>query len=190
LSEGQGTMTMRLAGLMMGLALVAAAQTAPLPQIRPHGAVKQLYVDNRAFVMLAGELHNSSASSVEYMKPIWDKLALMHLNTVIGTASWELVEPQEGKYDFALVDAQIQSARQRNMRLVLIWFATWALGRHAAWGWSPFGVEDLSVDGQVAARSEAGRAVEWCPEGGPRFAILHAGFTELARPVDRGVHGP
>jgi hypothetical protein len=37
--------------------------------------------------MLAGELHNSSASSVEYMKPIWDKLAAMHLNTVVGTVS-------------------------------------------------------------------------------------------------------
>ena len=118
-------MKIRLAGLLMGLASVAAAQTAPLPQIRQHGAVKQLYVDNKPFVMLAGELHNSSASSAEYMKPIWDKLAAMHLNTVIGTASWELVEPYEGKYDFTLVDEQIQNARQRHMRLVLIWFATW-----------------------------------------------------------------
>ncbi len=87
--------------------------------------MKQFFVDNKPFIMLAGELHNSSASSVEYMKPIWDKLASMHLNTVIGTASWELVEPEEGKFDFTLVDAQIQEARRRNMRLVLIWFATW-----------------------------------------------------------------
>ncbi|WP_321475945.1 DUF5597 domain-containing protein [uncultured Paludibaculum sp.] len=102
-----------------------AAQTAPLPQIRQNGMVKQLFVDNRPFVMLAGELHNSSASSVEYMKPIWDKLAAMHLNTVIGTVSWELTEPNEGQFDFSLVDAQVKEARQRNMRLVLIWFATW-----------------------------------------------------------------
>jgi hypothetical protein len=26
----------------------------------------------------------------------------------------------------------------------------WALGRNAAWGWSPFGVEDLNPEGQVA----------------------------------------
>lgn len=103
----------------------SGAQTAPLPQIRQNGAVKQLFVDNQPFLMLAGELHNSSASSIEYMQPIWDKLAGMHLNTVIGTASWELVEPSESRYDFSLVDAQIVNARQRNMRLVLIWFATW-----------------------------------------------------------------
>ena len=87
--------------------------------------MKQLFVDNKPFIMLTGELHNSSASSVEYMKPIWDKLASMHLNTVIGTVSWELLEPEEGKFDFSLVDAQLKEARQRNMRLVLIWFATW-----------------------------------------------------------------
>ena len=98
---------------------------APMPVIRQNGAVKQMMVDGKPFIMLAGELHNSSASSIEYMKPIWKKLEAMHLNTAIGTASWELVEPQEGKFDFALVDDQIHQARAHNMRLVLIWFATW-----------------------------------------------------------------
>ena len=31
----------------------------------------------------------------------------------------------EGKFDFSLVVNQITQARQRNLRLVLIWFATW-----------------------------------------------------------------
>ena len=102
-----------------------AVLSAPLPEIKKTGAVTQLFVDGRPFIMLAGELHNSSASSVEYMKPLWNKLAALNLNTVIGTVNWELLEPEEGKFDFTLVDAQINEARQRNMRLVLIWFATW-----------------------------------------------------------------
>ncbi|MBL0158619.1 MAG: DUF5597 domain-containing protein [Bryobacterales bacterium] len=106
-------------------AATCLAQPVPLPQIRQNGATRQLFVDNQPYIMLAGELHNSSASSVEYMKPIWDKLGAMHLNTVIGTVSWELIEPEEGRFDFSLVDAQITSARARDMRLVLIWFATW-----------------------------------------------------------------
>ena len=111
--------------LFLCAAVTCEAQTAPLPQIRQNGAVKQFFVDDKPFIMLAGELHNSSPSSIEYMRPIWDKLAALHLNTVIGAASWELVEPKEGKFDFSLVDDQINQARQRNMRLVLIWFATW-----------------------------------------------------------------
>ncbi len=78
--------------------------------------------------MLSGELHNSSASSIGYMKPIWDKLSAMHLNTVISTVSWELLEPEEGKFNFELVDAQIKEARDRDIRLVIIWFASWKNG--------------------------------------------------------------
>jgi hypothetical protein len=111
--------------LFVCAALSCEAQTAPLPQIRQNGEVKQFFVDGKPYIMLSGELHNSSPSSIEYMQPIWDKLAVLHLNTVIGAASWELVEPTEGKFDFSLVDDQINQARQRNMRLVLIWFATW-----------------------------------------------------------------
>jgi hypothetical protein len=103
----------------------AAKPSAPMPAIRTNGQVKQMMVDGKPLLMLAGELHNSSASSVEYMKPIWRKLAAMKLNTVIGTVSWELLEPQEGKYDFTLVDDQIRQARAHNMKLVLIWFGTW-----------------------------------------------------------------
>ena len=113
------------ASLMLCAASISAAQTTALPQIRPNGATKQLFVDDKPFIMLGGELHNSSASSIEYMMPIWDKLAVMHLNTVIGTVSWELIEPDEGKFDFSLVDSQIEEARQHNMHLILIWFATW-----------------------------------------------------------------
>ena len=101
------------------------AQTAPTPAIVANGPVKQMMVDGKPFLMLAGELHNSSASSIDYMTPIWKKLEAMNLNTVIGTVSWELLEPQEGKFDFTLVDDQIRQAHAHNMRLVLIWFATW-----------------------------------------------------------------
>ena len=72
-----------------------------LAQIRQNGSVKQFFVDDKPFIMLSGELHNSSPSSIEYMRPIWDKLSALHLNTVIGAVSWELVEPKEGKFDFS-----------------------------------------------------------------------------------------
>jgi len=105
--------------------LMSASAAVPLPEVKRNGAATQMFVDGAPLVMLAGELHNSSASSIDYMKPIWPRLAALNLNTVIGTVSWELTEPEEGKFDFTLVDAQINEARLRNLRLVLIWFATW-----------------------------------------------------------------
>ena len=87
---------LKFVALLVLTSAVALAQTAPgkspapMPQIKQNGAVKQMFVDGKPFIMLAGELHNSSGSSTEYMKPIWDKLARMNVNTVIGTVSWEL----------------------------------------------------------------------------------------------------
>jgi hypothetical protein len=75
--------------------------------------------------MLSGELHNSSASSLDYMAPIWERMVELHLNTVIAPLYWELVEPEEGRFDFALVDGLIEGARGHDLRLVLLWFATW-----------------------------------------------------------------
>ena len=119
--------------LFVPLLLLAAvsnsgAQTSSLPQIRRNGGVQQLFVDNRPFLMLAGELHNSSASSVEYMKPIWPRLSAMHLNTVLAPISWALLEPSEGHFDYTLVDGLIRDARAQNLRLVLLWFGTWKNG--------------------------------------------------------------
>ena len=128
---------MLLIKLLALIPVVMVAQTAgmteikttvPLPEIKQNGAVRQMFVDGKPFIMLSGELHNSSASSVEYMKPVWDKLDLMNLNTVVSTVSWELTEPEEGKFNFGLVDAQILEARKRDIRLVMIWFASWKNG--------------------------------------------------------------
>lgn len=85
----------------------------------------QLLVHGEPFLMLAGELANSATSDVELMKPVWPKLRAMHLNTVLAPVYWELMEPEEGVFDFTHVDAMIKQARQSNLKLVLLWFGTW-----------------------------------------------------------------
>jgi len=88
------------------------AQGNGTPHLEKRGAATQLIVDGKPFLMLSGELHNSSSSNLDYMKPIWPKLAATGLNAVVTPLSWELIEPQEGKYDFALVDGLINQARE------------------------------------------------------------------------------
>lgn len=104
----------------------AIAQT--IPHLEKRGHATQLIVNGQPFLVLAGELHNSSATSPAYLKPIWKKLVDMHLNTVLAAITWELTEPEEGKYDFSLVDSVIADARKNNMRLSLLWFASWKNG--------------------------------------------------------------
>ena len=105
-----------------------SAQQGDAPHLARNGAATQLIVDGKPFLILGGELHNSSSSSLEYMKPLWPKLADLGLNTVVTPLSWELVEPKEGSYDFALVDGLLEQARAAHQRIVFLWLASWKNG--------------------------------------------------------------
>ena len=98
------------------------------PHLENRGGVRQLIVDGKPFLILGGELHNSSSSSLAYMKTLWPILVEKKLNTVLAAVSWELIEPQEGKFDFTLVDGLIEGARQNQMHLVFLWFGSWKNG--------------------------------------------------------------
>lgn len=85
-------------------------------------------VEGKPFLILGGELLNSSSSSREFMRPIWERLVAQHLNTVLAPVSWELVEPEEGKFDFQLINELIADARTHHMHLVVLWLARWKNG--------------------------------------------------------------
>ena len=90
-----------------------------------HG-IFTLYVDDKPFFCRAGEIHNSSASDLDFMaENVWPALRDLHMNSVIVPVYWELTEPSEGTYDFTLTDGLIRQAREEGMRLILLWFGLW-----------------------------------------------------------------
>jgi beta-galactosidase GanA len=96
-----------------------------IPHLTKQGSSTQLIVDGLPFLILGGELGNSTASSSAYMKPVWASLKKMNLNTVIAPVYWELMEPKEGVFDFKLVDELIVNARANNLKVVILWFGAW-----------------------------------------------------------------
>jgi hypothetical protein len=105
-----------------------SAQDAGIPHLEQRGQATQLVVEGQPFLMLAGELYNSSSSSLDYMKPLWPRLAALPLNTVLTPLTWELVEPTEGKYDFSLIDGLLAQARENHLHIVFLWLASWKNG--------------------------------------------------------------
>ena len=104
--------------------LLLTAATEP-PKLDRRGQSTQLIVDGKPFLILGGELSNSAASSAAHMAPVWPKLRAAHLNTVLAPASWQLIEPKEGQFDFSSVDALLSGARRNQLHLVLLWFGAW-----------------------------------------------------------------
>ena len=159
-----------VAALAGGLLAAAAASAAELPRVQRNGQAIQLMVDGSPYLALGGELHNSSPSSPAYMAPIWDKLQRNGVRTVIGSASWELVEPQEGRYDFTAVDDQIEQARRRGIRLVMIWFGAY---KNAESAYAPSWVRRDEQRFPRATRDAAKRLAGRSPSNGPILSVFN-----------------
>lgn len=122
----------RLLLLTALLASLVSCRKAAVVQAPPHlekrGDVTQLIVQGKPWLALSAELKNSSSSSRDYMASVWPLLKHKGLNTVIGSVSWEQIEPEEGLFDFRCVDELIEDARANGFKLILIWFASWKNG--------------------------------------------------------------
>jgi hypothetical protein len=94
-----------------------------------------LLVDGRPYLILAGQIHNSSGWPNE-LPQVWQSMEALHANTVEAPVYWEQLEAQPGQFDFANVDQIVEGARAHNLHVVLLWFGTWKNGNmHYVPGW-------------------------------------------------------
>jgi hypothetical protein len=87
----------------------------------------QLTVDGAPFIALGAQVHNSSAWP-ERLPVVWPHLEQLGVNMAEFPIYWNQVEPSPGEFDFSHVDAIVLGARERGLRLVLLWFGTWKNG--------------------------------------------------------------
>ena len=114
-----------LVAFALSLALASFTAQAALPHLSKQGSTQQLIVGGKPYLILGGELGNSSASSADYMRAHWPRLKAMNLNTVLAPIEWDLIEPVEGKFDWTSVDELLRDARAHDLRLVVLWFGAW-----------------------------------------------------------------
>jgi hypothetical protein len=110
------------------MAIVAAAQSKPIPTLERTAGSTRLSVDGSPYLILGGQVHNSDTANAEDLNKALDVLVGLHANTAEVPIYWEAIEPTPGQFDFHSVDAAIQAARKRDLRLVFLWFGTWKNG--------------------------------------------------------------
>ena len=90
---------------------------------------KWLFQSKGKKIFLTGvQAHNSSAYTAEEMETAWKACHLMNANTMEVPIYWDKIEPEEGKFDFEMIDYLIAQARENKKHLVLLWFASWKNG--------------------------------------------------------------
>ncbi len=86
------------------LCLLCSLSAFTQPRLEKQGDATRLIVDDKLFLMLAGEVNNSSGSNIGHMERTMKAWKESGFNSVLVSVSWEIVEPQEGssgcKYNF------------------------------------------------------------------------------------------
>ena len=113
--------------LLFVTVVCAVSGAAEAPKLIEKDGRWALLVDGQPYLMLGGQVHNSSAWPSELPK-VWKALAELHANTVEAPVYWEQIEPQPGKFDWDNVDLLVKGAREHNLHAVLLWFGTWKNG--------------------------------------------------------------
>jgi hypothetical protein len=125
--------TLKLCGLLACVVWLALAQSRPIPQLVKTGDKFTFLVDGKPFIMLGGQVGNFSALP-DRMDRARDAFRAMNLNTVEYPVYWNVIEPEEGKFDFSGFDQILRGVRSQGLRAVLLWFGTW---KNGAMDWSP-----------------------------------------------------
>ena len=130
----QGYLRLAIVCTLASLSLLRSS-AAEAPKLVQKDGRYALMVDGRPYLILGGQIHNSSAWPVE-LPQVWESMAALHANTMEAPVYWEQLEPQEGRFDFSNVDQIVEGARAHNLRLVFLWFGTWKNGNmHYVPGW-------------------------------------------------------
>jgi hypothetical protein len=124
-----------VATVLFAFAAFQQAFGADAPQIVQKDGRFALMAEGRPYLILGGQIHNSSGWPSE-LPQVWQSMEALHANTVEAPVYWEQIESQPGHFDFANVDQIVEGARSHGLHVVLLWFGTWKNGNmHYVPGW-------------------------------------------------------
>jgi Domain of unknown function (DUF5597)/Beta-galactosidase len=113
-----------LSFLLTAVASAAFAQSKPIPRLVNNGSRYSFIVDGKPFLILGGQVDNR-VFVPEEMAKVLPGFKSYHANTVEFPVPWKLIEPKEGRFEFAAFDRIVRDIRAHGLRAIVLWFGTW-----------------------------------------------------------------
>src|SRR6185312_9462387 len=88
---------------LAGFLPATGQSVADLPTLTEKNGRHELLVDGKPFFLLGGQAHNSSSWPAT-LPQVWSAMESLHANALETPVYWEQVEPEQGRFDFSLVD--------------------------------------------------------------------------------------
>lgn len=86
------------------------------------------HVKGKPYFSIGGQANNSSGYDRKRMQRVIAAAKAARMNTIAVPVYWEILEKEEGVYDFSQADMVISMAREAGLHLVILWFGTWKNG--------------------------------------------------------------
>ncbi|MFW6326965.1 MAG: beta-galactosidase, partial [Bacteroidota bacterium] len=109
----------------MAFAFVPALHAQP--ELKQAGNTTQLFVKGEPVLMLGVETTNKlmdKPEDLQYLDENLDMYKAAGVNTLVQPFAWYTLEPEQGTFDYTMIDAFIEACRDRNMMLIPLWFGS------------------------------------------------------------------
>jgi hypothetical protein len=84
-----------------------------------------LYVDGEPFLILSFQLDCDSCYDASTIYRLMKNAKKMGCSSISLLLYWRLIEPQEGSYTMDILKSMVDSARDLDLRIVLVWFGSY-----------------------------------------------------------------
>lgn len=111
------------------LGMIGCSPESDIPYLQEkEGHATRFIVNGKPMLLLAGEPLNSTGSYPARLDEVLAEMSEAHYNTALVAISWQMIEPEEGRFDFSLVEKMLDNARKNDIKIGLLWFGSWKNG--------------------------------------------------------------
>ena len=94
------------------------------PFIKEHNRIRKIFVDGKPFFVAGIQFDFRNCCKIEDFDWLFPYVVKLGCNTLFFPLQWKVIEKEEGRLDFSILEHVIKRCKENNLKLSLLWFGT------------------------------------------------------------------